>query len=295
MDPFLWRRPALDRGMVPVDEARRSPRLPFRAPAVISLRGAKLDAVAEDIGMDGCRLVAAFSLRRGEAVMVTILLRGTQVDALTAAATVSWSTSKPPYRTGLSFARAGAEERARLLREVVARDPSLASAPAPLHPRQRLRLGPAPAPGFVPGRDELTVLRAALAGATVIDLMEAAGPRFREVRAALASLRARGLVGEGGARQAAPPWRELLGVEQPAPPLPEPATDPLARPGRPVRAVCFLEIAREETAHGHLGAAVEWLQRALVASPGDAEISDALEALTVGGTGRAGEPPATSQ
>ncbi len=267
--------------MGPVTDARRTPRLRLRAPAVISFRNARLDVLAEDLGPDGCRLVGSLALRRGEAVYVTVFLPG-PLDPLSASASVAWSSATSPHRTGLSFARPGHDERARRIRELIGKDPALARVPASLRPNQRLRLGPLPGPGVVLGRDELIILRAARDGATVTALFESAGRRFREVRTALATLRARGLVHEGVRRPPATAWPELLGLERLAPPPVEPVTDPFAPVGRPIRALCFLETAREQSAHGHLGAAVEWLQHALAAAPNDAEISDALEALTVG-------------
>jgi hypothetical protein len=254
---------------------------------VLSFRGARHDVMAEDFGVDGCRLAAAFPLRRGEAVYLAVLLPGPP-EPLSVAATVAWSTSRPPHRTGLSFARAGAGERARRLRDLLARDPSLSRVRVPLRPDQRLRLGPSPPPGVVLGRDELAVLRAARDGTTALGLLESAGPRFREVRSALEALRAQGLVHEALHAPPAPGWVGLLGLEAPAPPPPEPQpASPFAPLGRPVRALCFLEAARDEGANGHLGAAVEWLQRALECAPGDPEISGALEALTGGDGDRA--------
>jgi hypothetical protein len=128
------------------------------------------------------------------------------------------------------------------------------------------------------------VLRAARDGATVLEVLDAAGPRFRDVRAALETLRARGSVREGPARPPAPEWAHLLASHTPEPPArPEPVTNPFAPLARPLRATICLEAAREEAVHGHLGAAVEWLQHGLAAAPGDAELSESLEALTSAG------------
>lgn len=268
--------------MVRTSDARRSVRLRLRAPAELRFRGARHDVVAEDVGADGCRIAAPLGLRRGEAVYVTVFLQGAAAP-ISAAATVVWSTGSSPHHTGLAFARAGAENRARAVRRLVERDPSLARAPAPLRPGQRIRLGPAPGPGTVLDRDELAVLRAARDGATVRALLDGAGPRFREVRAALETLGARGLVLDGRPRPPEPRWEALLGPRSDAPPpAPEPVANPFAPAARPLRALCFLEAARDEGAHGHLGAAVEWLQEALAAAPGDAEIAGDLEALTGG-------------
>jgi len=266
--------------VVPVGDSRRSPRLRVRAPAELHFRGARHEVVAEDVCVDGCRVTSPLPVRPGEAVYVTVFLRASR-EPLSAPATVVWSTGKPPHHTGVAFARSGVARRERCLRKVVERDPALAVSPAPLRPAQRLRLGVLPPVQAVLGRDELTVLRAARDGACVLDLLEGAGARFREVRAALETLRARGLVRDGPLRPTAAGWAPLLATEAPEPlPAPEPILNPFAPEARPLRARICLEAAREEGAHGHLGAAVEWLQRGLAAAPGDPEISESLEALT---------------
>jgi len=282
--------------VVPVSDSRRSPRLRLRVPAVISFAGASHDVIAEDVGAEGCRIASPFPFRRGQALYLEVFLPA-PAKKIAVAATVAWSSPAPPYRIGLSFARAGAEERARRVRALLERDPALARAPGPLRPGRRLRLGPAPRPGLVLGRDELTVLRAARDGTTVSALLEAAGDRFREVRSALATLRVRGLVHEGSAAGAASGWLALIGLDPFAPPpAPEPVVDPFSAPVRPLRALCFLEVARDEGANGHLGAAVEWLQAALGAAPDDAEIALALETLTVGSArGDRGDAPPPPQ
>ncbi len=264
--------------MIPLTDSRRSPRLRVRAPAELRFRGARHDAVAEDLSVHGCRLTSPLPFRAGEAIHVTVFLRA---DPFSAAATVVWSTPKPPHHAGVAFARAGSAARARSLRTVALGDPALARAPAPLRPRQRIRLGAVPPPGTVLGRDELAVLRAALGGLAVLDLLGASGARFREVRAALQTLRGRGLVTDGPARRPAAGWAELLATPDPEPlPAPEPVSNPFAPGVRPLRATICLEAAREEGAHGHLAAAVEWLQHGLAAAPGDPELAEPLEALT---------------
>jgi hypothetical protein len=101
------------------------------------------------------------------------------------------------------------------------------------------------------------------------------------VRAALETLRARGAVADGPRKRPAPGWAELLAAPDPEPlPAPETVVNPFAPSVRPLRATICLEAAREEGAHGHLGAAVEWLQAGLDAAPGDPELSESLEALT---------------
>jgi len=266
--------------VIPVSDSRRSMRLRVRAPAELQFRGARHDVVAEDLSLHGCRLTSPLPFRPGEAVFVTVFLRAVP-DPLSAAATVVWSTGKPPHHTGVAFAAAGADERERYLRRVAERDPALARLPAALRPAQRIRLGALPAPGTVLGRDELTVLRAALGGGTVLDLLDGSGARFRGVRAALETLRARGLVSDGPRRRPAAGWAALLAAPDPEPlPAPEPVSSPFAPSVRPLRATICLEAAREEGARGHLGAAVEWLQAGLAAAPGDPELSESLEALT---------------
>jgi hypothetical protein len=263
-----------------VTDARRSPRLRVRAPAELRYRGARHDAIAEDVCAEGCRLASPVPLRRGEALYVTLYLRGVAAP-LSASATVVWSTPEAPHHVGVAFGRDGGAERVRRMRELVAGDPALARTPAPLRPAQRLRLGAPPPPGAVLGRDELFAARAARDASTALQLLDAAGPRFREVRAALETLRAHGLVHEGPARPAAPAWAELLGEREPAPARAEArVAHPFAPAPRPPVALACADAARAEAASGHRGAAVEWLQAGLAAAPGDAELSAALEELT---------------
>ena len=70
----------------------------------------------------------------------------------------------------------------------------------------------------------------------------------------------------------------------PSPRPPRAAAEPPSAPraGRGRRAQAFVDLARAESVAGHDACAVEWLQAALAAAPGDPQILAALDALLDG-------------
>jgi hypothetical protein len=250
-------------------DARHDLRLPVRASAVLAFGAGRFEVIAEDLAAGGCGFVSPLPLRRGEAVHLTIRLPG---GPLSAHATVAWARPGLPHRAGVTFARSGAPERARTIRALLTTLPTLTGPLPPLRPGAHLRVRSRPAPEEVLTREERAVLEAAEAGATALDLLRTA--RDAGVRRALLHLRARGIVAEGPALSG--PGRPAAAPPQPPPPLPPPRS-------RPTRATACLEMARAEQAAGHLASSVEWLQGAAAAAPGDAEIQDALDALTLRG------------
>lgn len=263
-------------------DARQNVRLPLRAPAVLSFGSGRFDVIAEDVAAGGCGFVAPLPLRRGEAVHLTIRLPGT--PPLSAHATVAWARAGLPHRAGVAFSRNGSAERTRQLRSLLQAFPALDRPLPPLRPGAFLRVAQPPGPREILTREERTVVQAAEGGGTVLELLRnAAGAG---VRRALLLLRARGMIAEGAPRApgaapaAAPPPEATL---RPAPASSEPAGGPASPRVRPSRATAYFEMARGEQAAGHLTSGVEWLQAAAAAAPEDAEIQDALDALTLRG------------
>lgn len=275
--------------MIPRVDARRDRRLPLRAVAELSFGAGRWSVIAEDFHAGGCQLLAPLPLRRGETVWLTLALPGEE-RLVEASATVAWARRTPPYRTGVAFTRSGAEDRARAVRALVERDPALTAPAPPLRPGTRLRLGPPPPPGAVFSRAERAVLRAVREGVAAGDLVCAlAGATLPDGGATLRSLCARGLVTLGGHAVHDERWDTLLADAGPVlgaidlvipPDVPSPFAG--ARGGRRSPATeALLAAACAEGAEGRLGAAVEWLQAALAASPDDADLAAALDALTL--------------
>ncbi|HTN52043.1 MAG TPA: PilZ domain-containing protein [Anaeromyxobacter sp.] len=263
--------------MLPRADVRRAPRLLLRVPALLAFGAKRSEVVTEDFAAGGCQLATSFSLRRGQAVYVTLSLPP-PAGALSLAATVAWSTPASPHRIGLEFTRAGATDRERLVQRLVGSDPALAQAPA-LRPSMRLRLGRPPHVGTLFSRPELDALRAARDGVTAEELLGREPERGRELRRAVIALLARGLVEEGRLQVTDAGWARLLAGEGWAPPESVEGRPPAG----PARAALYLELARAESAAGRLAPAVEWLQAALHEAPEHPGLAEALDTLTVGG------------
>ena len=277
----VWSPPT----MFPQLESRRAPRLPVSAPAVIAAGTDRWSVIAEDFAAGGCCIVSPVPLRRGAAAWVTLQLPA-GAGEVAAAATVAWASPAPPYKIGFEFARTGAAERARQVRTLIEADPALVREPPPLRPSLVLRLGAPPDPRTFFSRDERAVLRAARDAVSLRELHARHASRCREIRRAVVTLLARRLVEEGAPRASDPRWAAVLeGDEVDAPPPPRPpraAAEPPSAPraGRGRRAQAFVDLARAESVAGHDACAVEWLQAALAAAPGDPQIVAALDALT---------------
>jgi hypothetical protein len=258
-------------------DARQAVRLPLRAPAVLAFAAGHFEVIAEDLAADGCGFVSPLPLRRGEAVHLTIRLPG--APPLSAHATVAWAQAGLPHRAGVSFTRSGAAARVRQLRSLLQDFPALDQPLPPLRPGAVLRLVRPPGAREHATREERTVLQAAAAGVTALELLRTT--TGAGVRRALLLLRARGVVAEGSPPPGAARATATSGESAPGP-------DPLAGPLsasriRPSRATAYFEMARGEQAAGHLTSGVEWLQAAGAASPEDSEIQEALDALTLRG------------
>jgi len=84
-------------------ERRRSPRAAISCEAkIVSTGGKHFSATAEDVGREGCRVVAPVPLTRGSALRVLLRSAHGEVDLL---GTVVWiSGEEAPWRVGIAFA-----------------------------------------------------------------------------------------------------------------------------------------------------------------------------------------------
>jgi len=110
-------------------ETRRAPRVAARCPATISFGAGRWEGETEDLGAGGCRFVARLALRPGEPVSLKLQYGGLR-SALDVVGTVAWTAVRPPWRTGVSFARGQEEKARRFLRAVLSATPGLAAARA---------------------------------------------------------------------------------------------------------------------------------------------------------------------
>ena len=266
----MWSPPT----MFPQLESRRAPRLPVSAPAVIAAGTDRWSVIAEDFAAGGCCIVSPVPLRRGAAAWVTLQLPA-GAGEVAAAATVAWASPAPPYKIGFEFARTGAAERARQVRTLIETDPALVREPPPLRPSLVLRLGAPPDPRTFFSRDERAVLRAARDAVSLRELHARHASRCREnpPRGGDAAGAAAGGGGRaarlrptlGGRARRATRWTRR---RRPARPARRPSPS-APRAGRGRRAQAFVDLARAESVAGHDACAVEWLQAALAAAPGD--------------------------
>jgi len=128
---------------VPI-ETRRAPRLGARCPAEVAFGAGHWVGFTEDLGAGGCRIVARLALRPGEPVSLRLSYGGVRF-ALEVVGTVAWTAPRPPWFTGVAFAR-GQEERARrFVRAVLEASPELEPAKGAGGIRVA-RAGPKPAP-----------------------------------------------------------------------------------------------------------------------------------------------------
>jgi hypothetical protein len=170
---------------IPVD-TRRAPRLPARCPAEVAFGAGRWAGLTEDLCAGGCRIVSRLALRPGEPVSLRLRYGGVDF-ALDVVGTVAWSTPRPPWKTGVAFARGQEALARRFVRAVLAAAPELAGPTG----GAGFRSGPRPAsPG--PQRPPPTLLppRAARLRALLLAARSqaAAGERdsaLRELRAAL--------------------------------------------------------------------------------------------------------------
>ncbi len=105
-------------------ETRRAPRLSAKCPAEVAFGAGRWIGLTEDLGAGGCRIVARLALRPGEPISLRIRYGGVAF-ALDVVGTVAWTTPRPPWRTGVAFARGQEDKARRFVRAVLTRSPEL--------------------------------------------------------------------------------------------------------------------------------------------------------------------------
>jgi hypothetical protein len=80
--------------------------------------------LTEDLGAGGCRIVARLALRPGEPVSLRLRYSGVAF-ALDVVGTVAWTAPRPPWRTGVAFARGQEDMARRFVRAVLSASPDL--------------------------------------------------------------------------------------------------------------------------------------------------------------------------
>jgi hypothetical protein len=105
-------------------ETRRGPRVAARCPAEVVFGAGRWVGLTEDLGAGGCRIVARLALRPGEPVTLKLRYGGVGCP-LDVVGTVAWTAPRPPWRTGVAFARGQEEKARRFVRAVIATSPEL--------------------------------------------------------------------------------------------------------------------------------------------------------------------------
>ncbi len=106
-------------------QTRRAQRVEARCPAEVIFGAGRWHDLTEDLGSGGCRIVSRLPLRPGEPVSLTLRYGGVGF-ALDVVGTVAWTAPRPPWRTGVAFARGQEEKARRFVRAVLAVAPELA-------------------------------------------------------------------------------------------------------------------------------------------------------------------------
>lgn len=107
-------------------ETRRAQRVPARCPAEVAFGAGRWVGLTEDLGDGGCRIVSRLALRPGEPVSLKLRFGGVKF-ALDVVGTVAWTAPRPPWRTGVAFARGQEEKARRFVRAVLDASPELAT------------------------------------------------------------------------------------------------------------------------------------------------------------------------
>jgi len=105
-------------------QTRRAPRVAARCPAEVAFGAGRWVGLTEDLGAGGCRIVARLALRPGEPVSLKLRYGGVEY-VLDVVGTVAWTAPRPPWRTGVAFARGQEEKARRFVRAVLTAAPEL--------------------------------------------------------------------------------------------------------------------------------------------------------------------------
>jgi hypothetical protein len=108
---------------IPVD-TRRVPRLTARCPTEVSFGAGRWIGLTEDLSAGGCRIVARLALHPGESVSLRLRYGGVATP-LDVVGTVAWTAPRPPWKTGVAFARGQEDKARRFVRAVLSVAPEL--------------------------------------------------------------------------------------------------------------------------------------------------------------------------
>jgi tetratricopeptide (TPR) repeat protein len=107
-------------------QTRRAQRVTAKCPAEVVFGAGRWVGLTEDLGAGGCRIVSRLALRPGEPVSLKLRYGGVEHE-LDVVGTVAWTAPRPPWRTGVAFARGQEEKARRFVRAVLAAAPELAA------------------------------------------------------------------------------------------------------------------------------------------------------------------------
>ncbi len=107
-------------------QTRRAQRVMARCPAEVVFGAGRWMGLTEDLGAGGCRIVSRLALRPGEPVSLKLRFGGVGFE-LDVVGTVAWTAPRPPWRTGVAFARGQEDKARRFVRAVLAAAPELAA------------------------------------------------------------------------------------------------------------------------------------------------------------------------
>jgi tetratricopeptide (TPR) repeat protein len=105
-------------------QTRRAQRVMAKCPAEVMFGAGRWMGLTEDLGAGGCRIVSRLALRPGEPVSLKLRFGGVRFE-LAVVGTVAWTATRPPWRTGVAFARGQEDKARRFVRAVLAAAPEL--------------------------------------------------------------------------------------------------------------------------------------------------------------------------
>jgi hypothetical protein len=197
-----------------IQNPRRVPRAPARCEARCLLPGGAFWASdTTDFGPKGCQLHAPGPFEKGDPVKL-VLTSERLPEALATTGTVAWASGRAPWRIGVAFDEPYLGTTGPWFERLLEAYPGLATfqlAPDSLEVSATLRLGPAPRVAPDLSSDEVLLLRAVGAGATVAALRARLGPDWPAFEGLLFSMIGRKLLTLDAATAGAPEaWAPYL-------------------------------------------------------------------------------------
>jgi PilZ domain-containing protein len=197
-----------------IQNPRRVPRAPARCEARCLLPGGGFWASdTTDFGPKGCQLHAPGPFRKGDPVKL-VLTSERIPDALATTGTVAWASPRAPWRIGVSFDQPYLGSTGKWFDRLVQAYPGLATfrlAPDSVEVTATLRLGLPPRVAPDLSGDEVAMMRAVGAGATVAALRDRLGPDWPGFEGLLFAMIGRKLLTLDPAAAAAPEaWAPYL-------------------------------------------------------------------------------------